>query len=218
MKLVLKKVNISRHPFSSHSAFMEELSMKIWKMVIASMLLCFLLVSSVTGDDQESGIDLRTSAFYGMVSDNDTGEPIINALIYSFDSDYQNYYKTITDENGYYYLEVDFGGVYYLYANKEDYDDQECIAWVEPGNQNEVNFNLDPKQFDHVIFGEVVDSDSNERLSDVHIILYSYVGDVPRPLKEHDTNSSGEFLFNLNDGRYTLSFEKKDYYLSLIHI
>jgi hypothetical protein len=183
-------------------------------LVAMIVMLCVIPITSVAGDDNVPGDDLIETAFFGTVTDNETGLPIGGANIYAFDEDYQNYYGALTDQEGYYYFEVGSAGLHIIYANKQGYGQSTSIGRIHINDKDEVNFTLDPIHYEYLVYGEVVDQDTDELLSDVHITLYEMVGPgVFNPRTESTTNSSGGFSFRLDNGTYRLEFDKEGYFI-----
>jgi hypothetical protein len=182
-------------------------------LAIVAMLLCFIPIANVAGDDKTPGDDAIETAFYGTITNNETGEPIENMVIYGFDTTYQNVQTDSTDENGNYYLEFNLGGDYYFYVTPEDYVTAYAYRNVKTNEKTQIDFKLDPIHYNSTFFGIVTDSETGQPIFEVHIDLYIEVSQGSYDyLDDFSTGLDGKYSFDVNDGSYIINFGSYGYY------
>lgn len=187
------------------------------KLTLASIILVLLLspVMMAVADPYVQGDDLIETTFKGTVTDLDSGEPIEDVFVYGFDEEYNEWRSSITDQNGNYYLEFKQGGTFYIYADHDDYHQEEATETVEINTETIVDFELEPKVFDTRIFGVAKDSETGEPLSDVVVNLLEIVKEDEnawlQSVDQTITGEDGKYSFEIYTGNFSLEARKQGY-------
>lgn len=190
--------------------------MKRVAIVIIMLMICVLPFTMVEADVDTPGDDLIETVFQGIVTDMETGDPIENAQMYGFDDGYNEWRYDTTDDEGRYYLEFMRGGTFYLYAEHEDYYQEEIIVESDINVKNDLDFELEPKVFNTTIYGTVTDSETGEPISDVVVVLYEveYEGNgySGYGIGYMVTSEEGTYSFEAYRGDFEVRANMEEYY------
>ncbi len=165
--------------------------------IFSALVGAFSTLSAGRGDD---------TAIYGHVKDKDSGDALRNATITISDHDREQY-EIYTDKDGYYYQKVTGDKNYSVEAEAADYEGQRSGTYVESGNEEPVNFELEQKSEKTILKGHTKDKDTGDSIGKVPIRVW--LGNYSETT---ESSSEGYYEFELEEGgEYTVRAEKSGY-------
>jgi len=142
--------------------------------------------------------------FEGYVTDADTGDPVLEAIVTVYSSRYS--YSLSVDQDGYYRVDVSGDQTYYIYAEAMGYEKGYAEEELPQGESRQVDFELVPDNTTGTIFGTVYDEETEDGLgADV------YVQNQETGWWDYrSTDRLGGFRFEVNPGPYVLYVDSHD--------
>lgn len=149
----------------------------------------------------------------------ETGTPISGATVKVFTESGVPYMHTVTDEKGNYSINDLPVGIYKIAAVKNGYYltnmMQITISDILPIN---INLAIEKEIIKNIIYGKITDSNTNEPIGNVNILLYQTIDGVKTLISNTKSINDGEYVLDaILDGTYELAFEKQGYITSQVN-
>ncbi len=158
---------------------------------------------TVTSDDDrdESPLDITIDrgALEGVVTDDQTGEPVENATVSVDVAVDDGNYTAVTDANGEYRIEGVPSGTHDVTVSADGYDDITDTVTVPVNDTATADFGLDPKP--GTISGQVTASDTGDGVGNVTVAAEDDDGNV----YETTTAENGSYSLDVPAGTYVVN-------------